>query len=228
MGGQDDRGAASPAAGAPGSTCRGAARRRRRRWARRGTACRARGASALAIITRRFMPPDSSLSDRACACPTATGRAASSRCRPHWARVPNRPRLKLTVPITRSNMSIVSSCGTRPIRRARPRGSAAADVVPSTSTSPALGVDDAADDADQRRSCRRRSGRAARKSRRGAMSRSTAFSAATPVAYCLALGRGWRGSYRSFDGRSPATASAFFSVDRARASAASGCWRRRR
>ncbi len=59
VGGQDDGDAAGRAARAPSPTCRGAARRRRRRWARRGTGSAARGDSALAIITRRFMPPDS-------------------------------------------------------------------------------------------------------------------------------------------------------------------------
>ena len=59
VGGQDDGDAASRAARAPSPTCRAAARRRRRRSARRGTGCRGSCDSALAISTRRFMPPES-------------------------------------------------------------------------------------------------------------------------------------------------------------------------
>ena len=70
--------------------------------------------SALAIITRRFMPPDSvtilasflSHSDR------------SFSTFSIWAGffgLPNRPRLKLTVAHTDSNASVCSSCGTSPI-----------------------------------------------------------------------------------------------------------------
>ena len=70
--------------------------------------------SALPIITRRFMPPDSvmiresflSHSDRSRRTFSIT---AGSRG------LPNRPRLKLSVFHTVSNMSVVSSCGTSPI-----------------------------------------------------------------------------------------------------------------
>src|SRR5581483_6677752 len=86
-------------------------------------------ASALAIITRRFMPPDSvmilslrlSQSDRS--------RSTFSQNAAFAAR-PNRPRLKVTVAQTDSKVSVVSSCGTRPIfvRAARRRDDAAHDV----------------------------------------------------------------------------------------------------
>ena len=112
--GEDDGDAACRAGRAPAPTCRGAARRRRPPSARRGTGSRGSCASALAISTRRFMPPDSvmilswrlSHSDRS--------RSTFSRCAGFGAR-PNRPRLKQTVPHTVSNMSVCSSCGTRPI-----------------------------------------------------------------------------------------------------------------
>ena len=56
---EDDRDARCRAGRARRSTCRGAARRRRPRSARRGTGFAARATSAFAIITRRFMPPES-------------------------------------------------------------------------------------------------------------------------------------------------------------------------
>ncbi len=71
--------------------------------------------NALAIITRRFIPPDSSIilelrlshSDiRRSSCSIIAG----SR------RLPNSPRLKLTVDSTLSNASVVNSCGTSPMR----------------------------------------------------------------------------------------------------------------
>ncbi len=73
-------------------------------------------ASALAISTRRFMPPDSvrifwsflSHSDR-----SRRIRSISAGSRG----LPNRPRLKLTVAQTVSKASVVSSCGTSPISR---------------------------------------------------------------------------------------------------------------
>jgi hypothetical protein len=69
---------------------------------------------ALAIITRRFMPPDNVLillsflshSDRSLS--TFSIWAGSLR-------LPNSPRLKLTVAQTVSKASVVSSCGTSPI-----------------------------------------------------------------------------------------------------------------
>ena len=45
--------------------------------------------------------------------------AAPSRCAPGFGGLPNSPRLKDTVAQTVSNASVVSSCGTRPIMRAR-------------------------------------------------------------------------------------------------------------
>ncbi len=70
--------------------------------------------SALAIITRRFMPPDSvmillsrlSHNDRSRR--TLSISAGSGG-------LPNRPRLKRTVASTVSNASVLSSCGTSPI-----------------------------------------------------------------------------------------------------------------
>ena len=71
--------------------------------------------SALAIITRRFMPPGQGhdlvvllVPQRQVACSTLLDIRGS-------AGLPNRPRLKLTVAHTVSKMSMVSSCGTRPI-----------------------------------------------------------------------------------------------------------------
>ncbi len=70
--------------------------------------------SALAIMTRRFMPPDrvmifaSFLSQR--------DRSFSS-CSMNglFGALPNRPRLRVTVAHTVSKASVVSSCGTRPM-----------------------------------------------------------------------------------------------------------------
>jgi hypothetical protein len=70
--------------------------------------------SALAIMTRRFMPPDkvmilaSRLSHKDKSFRTLATRSGS-------ARLPNRPRLNVTVAQTVSKASVVSSCGTRPI-----------------------------------------------------------------------------------------------------------------
>ena len=70
--------------------------------------------SALAISTRRFMPPESvmillsflSQSERSLRiCSISAGLGA----------LPNRPRLKLTVAQTVSKASVCSSCGTRPM-----------------------------------------------------------------------------------------------------------------
>ena len=70
--------------------------------------------SALAIITRRFMPPD-----RVMILLSRLSASDKSRSSPvmkaGFGARPNRPRLKLTVAQTVSNESVVSSCGTRPI-----------------------------------------------------------------------------------------------------------------
>ena len=72
-------------------------------------------ASAFAIITRRFIPPESvmilefRLSQSETARSTCSIRAASGGR-------PNSPRLKVTVARTCSNMSVASSWGTSPIR----------------------------------------------------------------------------------------------------------------
>ncbi|CAM5545090.1 hypothetical protein RLIN73S_03711 [Rhodanobacter lindaniclasticus] len=55
------------------------------------------------------------------------------------ARLPNRPRLKLTVFHTVSNESVVSSCGTRPICARAARYSHTTSW-PSASTRPSLGL----------------------------------------------------------------------------------------
>jgi hypothetical protein len=70
--------------------------------------------SALAIITRRFMPPDSVMI-------FASFLSHSERSRRTFSMtaglrgLPNSPRLKVRVFHTVSNMSVVSSCGTRPM-----------------------------------------------------------------------------------------------------------------
>ena len=94
--------------------------------------------SALAIITRRFMPPDSSMILALRLSQSDSSLSTFST----WAGLgaqPNRPRLKVTVAITLSKASVCSSCGTRPILR---RGGAIVAPVswPSTVTVPALGV----------------------------------------------------------------------------------------
>ena len=70
--------------------------------------------SALAIITRRFMPPDSSM----------MGVRRFSQSERSWsscsiwsgaARLPNKPRLKRTVSSTVAKISSAISCGTSPI-----------------------------------------------------------------------------------------------------------------
>jgi hypothetical protein len=70
--------------------------------------------SALAMRTRRFMPPErvmillSFLSHKERSFSTFS-------MWPGFGRLPNSPRLKLTVAQTVSNASVVSSCGTRPM-----------------------------------------------------------------------------------------------------------------
>ena len=69
---------------------------------------------ALAIMTRRFMPPDRvrNLASRL----SHSDRSRSSRSmKPGFGALPNRPRLKVTVAKTVSKASVVNSCGTRPI-----------------------------------------------------------------------------------------------------------------
>ena len=70
--------------------------------------------SALAIITRRFMPPDSVMILLSLRSHKDSSLSTFSMW-PGLRGLPNRPRLKLTVFQTVSNASVVSSCGTRPI-----------------------------------------------------------------------------------------------------------------
>ena len=70
--------------------------------------------SALAISTRRFMPPDSVRSVLSFLSHSDRSRSTRSMCAGSGGR-PNRPRLNDTVAQTLSNASVVSSCGTRPI-----------------------------------------------------------------------------------------------------------------
>ena len=70
--------------------------------------------SALAIITRRFMPPDSVM----ILLSFLSHRERSLSTLAMWSGLrglPNSPRLKETVAHTVSNASVVNSCGTRPI-----------------------------------------------------------------------------------------------------------------
>ena len=70
--------------------------------------------SALAIITRRFMPPDSSLIMRVALVPQRQVAQQLLDERGFGGR-PNSPRLNATVARTVSNASVGSSCGTSPI-----------------------------------------------------------------------------------------------------------------
>ena len=69
---------------------------------------------AFAIITRRFMPPDSVLILLSFLSHKDRVRSTFSICDGSAGR-PNRPRLNDTVAHTVSNTSVVSSCGTSPI-----------------------------------------------------------------------------------------------------------------
>ena len=72
--------------------------------------------SALAIITRRFMPPESSMIFASRFSQSARSRSRRST----WAGLaglPNSARLKDTVLQTVENMSSAISCGTSPILR---------------------------------------------------------------------------------------------------------------
>lgn len=71
-------------------------------------------ASALAISTRRFMPPDKVEILLLRLSHNDSWRSTDSRyC--GLAGLPNRPRLKRTVAHTVSNASVASSCGTSPM-----------------------------------------------------------------------------------------------------------------
>src|SRR5689334_6168255 len=94
-------------------------------------------ASALAISTRRFMLPDSVMILLSFFSHSDRSRSTFSICA-GLARLPNRPRLKLTVAQTDSNASVVSSCGTSPIFDRAARYSVTMSC-PSASTRPALG-----------------------------------------------------------------------------------------
>ena len=70
--------------------------------------------SALAIITRRFMPPDSVMIFESFLSQSDSRFSTFSICAGSFG-LPNRPRLKLTVAHTVSKESVCNSCGTRPI-----------------------------------------------------------------------------------------------------------------
>ena len=70
--------------------------------------------SALAIITRRFMPPESVMILASRFSHSERSRSTCSMMA-GFAGLPNSPRLKRTVLATVSNMSVASSCGTRPM-----------------------------------------------------------------------------------------------------------------
>ena len=70
--------------------------------------------NALAIITRRFMPPESAMIFSSFFSHSDSARRIFSICDGSFG-LPNRPRLKLAVAHTVSKASVVSSCGTSPI-----------------------------------------------------------------------------------------------------------------
>jgi len=72
-------------------------------------------ASALAISTRRFMPPDSVMIWLSFLSQSESSLSTFSTTAGFFG-LPNRPREKLVVAHTVSNASVCSSCGTRPIR----------------------------------------------------------------------------------------------------------------
>ena len=94
--------------------------------------------SALAIITRRFMPPDSMRIIASFLSHSDSSLSSFSMCAGSGA-LPNRPRLKLTVFHTLSKASVLSSCGTRPIRLRAARQSRWMSW-PAARTVPRLGV----------------------------------------------------------------------------------------
>ena len=106
-------------------------------------------ASAFAIMTRRFMPPDSVMILLSFLSHSDSERSTFSQYAAFFG-LPNRPRLNIVVSQTVSNASVASSCGTRPIR-SRAARAFFADVVTVDGDRAAARVDDAADDVDQRR-----------------------------------------------------------------------------
>ena len=70
--------------------------------------------SALAISTRRFMPPESVMIWLSFLSQSDRSFSTFSMCAGFFG-LPNRPREKLTVAHTVSNASVCSSCGTSPI-----------------------------------------------------------------------------------------------------------------
>jgi hypothetical protein len=70
--------------------------------------------SAFAIITRRFMPPDSVMILSSFLSQSDSSRSTFSMCA-RFGALPNRPRLNCIVAHTLSKASVVSSCGTSPI-----------------------------------------------------------------------------------------------------------------
>ena len=105
-------------------------------------------ASALAIMTRRFMPPESVIRMSSRRSQSERSRSTRSMCAGSGRR-PNSPRLNAAAARTVSKASIASSCGTSPMRSRAARYSFCVSW-PSTSTVPEVGPDDAADDADER------------------------------------------------------------------------------
>ena len=94
--------------------------------------------SALAISTRRFMPPESAMILLSFLSHSDSERSTFSRYSGLGGR-PNRPRLKRTVAHTLSNASVDNSCGTSPIFMRAARASRTMSW-PSASTVPELGL----------------------------------------------------------------------------------------
>ena len=95
-------------------------------------------ASALAISTRRFMPPDSAMILLSRLSHSDSCRSTFSRCAGSGA-LPNSPRLNRQVAQTDSNASVDSSCGTSPISDRAARASRTWSC-PSTVTVPELAL----------------------------------------------------------------------------------------
>ncbi len=179
--------------------------------------------SALAIITRRFIPPESCIiidlrlshSER---------RLSKSSIRLGSRGRPNRPREKLTVDHTVSKASVVNSWGTSPIR-VRASRNAVCQLRPSTRISPPLGLTipqvmlmSVVLPAPL--------GPSKAKISPLRMSRSTALSALTPPAYSLVRPRMDRIGSLIRRGSVPKLRS--IPQGRARGAATSACWRRRK
>jgi hypothetical protein len=94
--------------------------------------------SALAISTRRFMPPESVMIFAARLSQSDSARSTFSMCA-GFAGLPNSPRLNETVDHTVSNASVESSCGTRPILARAARKSRTMSL-PSATTVPPLAL----------------------------------------------------------------------------------------